>query len=263
MKTPAQISPASAGTTATQGSSVASGGGAGVYTSTKVQLVASTDTDYAGLWATMSEGTSIGSLFKLYVGGSGSEVEIAELIGSASAQNHCPVFVPIHVPAGSRVSAAKADSDGFGATARIHVTPVRGSSYAPLVSRGIAIGVTSGALPNVDAGATANTKSAWVELIASTARDAKGFTLCGWGDASCDTSVRLHIDVGVGASGAEQIIFADAGASQVSYRTELIGLPLGPVWTPIPAGSRVAVRVQCSSTSANSRIPRLGLILWE
>lgn len=263
MRTPVQISPASAGTTSTQGTSVSGGGSAGAYTTTKVQLVSSTDTDYAGLWAVMSEGATVGSLFKLYTGGSGSETEFAELVGSSSAYYHCSVFVPIHIPSGTRISAAKADSDGFGATARIHIVPVRGESYGPLVSRGRLIGASSGALTNVDAGATANTKGSWVELSASTTNDARGFTICAWGDASCDTAVRHHMDVGIGAAGSEQIILADIGVSQLSFRAEMIGFPVGPFWTPIPAGSRVAIRTQCSSASANSRIPRLGLILWE
>lgn len=263
MKTPAQTAPASNGTTSTQGTSVSGGSGAGVYTSTKVELVASTDYDWAGVWVYMTEGTTIGSLFKLYTGGSGSETEFVELVGSRAGTAPMNIFVPCEVPAGSRVSAAKADADGFGAAARIHIAPVRGRSTDPLSCRGTLIGVSSGSLTNVDAGGTANTKGSWVELAASTSRDANGFTLVGYGDASCDTNVRYFIDVGIGAASSEQVIFADAAAATEGFRSDLNGLPLGPIWTPIPAGSRVAVRCQCSSNSANSRIPRLAMILWE
>lgn len=258
-----QISPASNGTTSTQGTSVSGGSGAGTYTSTKVQLVSSTDYDWAGVWAYTTEGSAIGSLWKLYVGGSGSETEFVEFVGTKSGTNPMSLFIPIHVPAASRVSAAKADADGFGAAARIHIAPVRGRSYDYLASRGTLIGVTSGALTDVDAGAAADTKGSWVQLSASTARDASGFTLIGYGDASCDTNVRYFIDVGIGAASSEQVIFADAAAATEAYRADLNGFPLGPIWTPIPAGSRVAVRAQCSSASANSRIPRLAMVLWE
>lgn len=263
MITCSQVIPASNGTTATQGTSVSGGSGAGVYTSTKVQLVASTDYDWAGVWAYTSEGSAIGSMWKLYVGGSGSETEFVEFVGSKSGTNPMNLYIPIHVPAGSRVSAAKADADGFAATTRIHIAPVRGRSYDQLVSRGTLIGGASGALTNVDAGATADTKGSWVELSASTARDASGFTIIGYGDASCDTNVRYFIDVGIGAASSEQVIFANAAGATEAFRADLNGFPLGPIWTPIPAGSRVAVRAQCSSTSANSRVPRLAMVLWE
>lgn len=263
MKTPAQISPASFGTTATQGTSVAGGGGAGVYTATKVQMVASTTEDWHGVWAMTSEGTTIGSLWKIYVGASGSEVELTEFVGTNGPTEPMAVFLPIFIPAGSRVSVAKADADGFGSTARIHLVPVRSRSDGPLVSRGRLIGGGSGALTDIDAGATANTKGAWVQLSASTPQDARGFTLVGYGDASSDTDVRHFFDVGVGGAGSEQIILADAVTAQEGFRVGLRGLPIGPIWTPIPAGSRIAVRAQCSSNTTANRVPRIAMILWE
>lgn len=263
MNAPAQISPSSLGTTATQGTSVSGGGGAGVYTSTKVQLVASSAEDWCGIWAMTTQGTSAGSLWKLYVGGSGSESEFVEFVGSNAETEPLNLYLPLRVPAGSRVSVAKADPDGFGSAARIHIVPVRGASYDRLASRGTLIGGNNGSLTDVDAGATVNTKGAWVQLIASTVRDAKGFTLVGYGDASLDANQRFHVDVGVGGAGSEQVIFADAAFAQESYRIALKGSPIGPVWTPIPAGSRVAVRAQCSSATATLRVPRLAIILWE
>lgn len=263
MRTPVQVSPSSHGTSSTQGTSVSGGGGAGTYTSTKVELVASTSEDWCGFWAFTTQGTSVGSLWKLYVGGSGSESEFVEFVGSNAETEPLNLFIPIQVPAGSRVSAAKADSDGFGAATRIHLTPVRGATTNPLVSRGTLIGATAGALTDVDAGASANTKGSWVQLVASSARDAKGFTLVGWGDSSNDSNVRYHVDVGVGAAASEQIILADVAFAAEGYRVGLKGSPVGPFWTPIPAGSRIALRCQCSSATAAVRVPRLALILWE
>lgn len=263
MKTPLQVLPESHGTTSTQGTSVSGGSGAGVYTATKVQLVASTSMDWAGLVAMTSGGTTIGSLWKLYVGASGSEVEVAEFIGTNGPTEPMPVFLPIAIPAGSRISAAKADGDGFGQAARIHLVPVRGRSFDPMVSRGTLIGAGTGALTDADAGATANTKGAWAQLIASTVREAKGFTLLGWGDTSSSSSVRFHADVGVGAAGSEQIVLADVALAQEGFRVGLRGTPIGPIWTPIPAGSRIAVRAQCSSAAASDRVPRFAIVLWE
>lgn len=263
MEMPVQIAPVSHGTTSTQGTSVAGGSGAGTYTATKVQLVAATSEDWSGILALTSEGTTIGSLWKLYVGGSGSEQEFVEFVGSNGPVEPMNMLIPIKVPAGSRISVAKADSNGFASTARIHLTPIRGKSTNPLVSRGRLIGKGSGALTDVDAGGTANTKGSWVQLSASIPQDAKGFTLVGFGDSSNDSNTRYHIDVGVGGAGSEQVILADISTAGEEYRVGLRGLPLGPIWTPIPAGSRIAVRCQCSSATAAVRVPRLAMILWE
>lgn len=99
--------------------------------------------------------------------------------------------------------------------------------------------------------------------MSSTARDAKGFTLIGYGNGSATANVRFFIDIGVGGSGSEVTVLENLCAAQESFRVALNGTPFGPFWVPIPAGSRIAARAQCSSATATDRVPRVSLVLWE
>lgn len=263
----AQVLPTSYGvvTASTQGTTVTGGSSAGAYGSVVV-LAAATDYDAAGFFLNLYQPSSaIGMQIKLFVGGSGSEVEFCELPGPCAPNAHFHLYVPIAIPAGSRVTAKLADADGYGsATAMLSLTLVRGDcSQAHLASRGRLHGVTSGVLLNVDAGATANTKGAWTQIVASTTNAARGYSLRFAGDASCDANTRLLFDLAVGAASSEQIILADITASEEGYRIVVAPPVLGPVWTPIPAGSRIAIRVACSVNTAANRVPQVALVLWE
>jgi len=107
----------------------------------------------------------------------------------------------------------------------------------------------SGALKVVTTAATINTKSAWVEMIASTAEDWIGFYLKirQW----LGSQEVIVWDVAVGASGSEVIIlpnWLEQKGSDGHHAT------YGPFFAPIPAGSRIAIRNQNQVTlsSANA-----------
>lgn len=87
---------------------------------------------------------------------------------------------------------------------------------------------------------TANTKSGWSQLIASTTADA-GFLYISTGlirDSATNTAALL--DVGIGAAGSETVIVPNLS---IGGSTELNHL----VPVKVPAGSRVAVRYQCAA----------------
>ena len=261
----AQVLPASYGavTASSVGTSVTSGSGAGTFSSAWVELCSSLDVDAKGFW--LHAQNSGGYLFqaRLGVGAAASEAEICTVFFAFPANHAGNIFVPIAVAAGSRISAKVADDGGSSAT-RLHISPVRGSGPAPLVSTGWVVGLTSGVPPDVDCGGTPNTKSGWVELTSSShaTRDAKGFSIANVWDASCDTSNAQLWDIAIGAAASEQVIFANHTGTQEGYRAQNEPKMTGPIWTPIPAGSRIAVRAQSTTNAASSRVPRMALILW-
>lgn len=99
----------------------------------------------------------------------------------------------------------------------------------------------------VTSSGTANTKGSWTQLAASTPFAAHLIVLH-WTIESDTPAVLL--DIGVGASGSEQIIVPDLyfQPRQDSFST-LVAMPVG-----IPAGARVAVRTAASSTSVLSDV---------
>lgn len=262
MKTPVQICPTSGGTAATtQGTAVSNGSTNGVKGSW-AQLIASTDTDACGLLLyTRGVNSDITYQVELGVGGSGSEQSIGDVASARTGSAVTPFYIPVAIPQGSRLAARSAGNAFNGLQAS--VTLVRGRSFDPLVSRGRMYGWSATTYTTVDGGASANTKGAWAQISASTTNDAKGFSLILHGRDEIDTDTRYHIDVGVGGAGSEQLILADFVATAEGFRGDARPTGFGPIWTPIPAASRLAMRLQANSTDAENRTLRCGLVLWE
>jgi hypothetical protein len=93
-------------------------------------------------------------------------------------------------------------------------------------------------------GSTAHTKGAWVELFSATPYEADFIGII-YGASLANQNSSTLIDIGVGASGSETVIVGDVaigGKVANAFQDDFI-----PV--RIPAGSRVAVRVQGIRTS--------------
>ena len=119
--------------------------------------------------------------------------------------------------------------------------------------------------PLVDSGATANTKGAYTQLVASS-----GFTavalMAGIGTVSIDpvAASRMAMDLSIGGSGSEWPFFSNfvmcmgpGGDNQMLTAS----YPILPVY--VPSGSRIAVRGQSNSTVAAERNFRVGLWGFE
>lgn len=259
-----QVSPTSYGASSSSlGTAVTSASGANNFSASFTQLCASLDVDAQGFWVVVQN--SGGYLFqiRLFIGAAAAETEMCTVFAGCPSAHAGAIYVPIAIPAGSRISAKVAD-DGGSSTVNLIIVPCRGAGQVPLVSTGWVVGLTSGAPVDVDCGGTANTKSSWVQITSSShaTRDAKGYSIAFCWDGSCDTSNSQLWDLAIGGSGSEQVIVANLNASQEGYRAQLEPKILGPFWTPIPAGSRLAARAQSSTNSASSRVPRIALILW-
>jgi hypothetical protein len=237
-----------------------------------VQLIASTARD--STWCLINVvdyTTSVGlasGFMNLAIGASGSEAVIVTGLSvprgyssSSISENQACYLFPLVLPAGTRLAA---QIQSWVASELYRVNLALFDDAFGSVCGGGAIdtyGYNSGTSQGttLDAGATANTKGAYVQLTGSTTNDLAGFFLgfdtVGSSPGSVDAAFSL--DIAVGASGSEVIVFPDfpvhvKNISSPARNITPIGSPYFPI--PVPAGSRVAARVQCSSTTSTVRV---------
>lgn len=164
------------------------------------------------------------------------------------------VYLPIQVPAGTRISARVQSSTGS-TTFEVNVHAVRGSFYGPppggrVVTLGANTADSGGTL--VDCGATAFTAGAYSQLSASTTADISAILVVTGNNLNTSaTFINFLLDISVGAGGSEitilsQILFVTSGST---FGT------LPSMWLPcsIPAGSRVSARASCGTNNATDR----------
>jgi hypothetical protein len=113
------------------------------------------------------------------------------------------------------------------------------------------------------ANTSANTKGAWTEVVASTSATTTAIAVIVGGVQSSSANTATLVDVGVGASGSEQVVAANiavGGAVRLATR-DLSGL-----WVLLPvavaAGSRVAVRIQSVVTGGKTASVQCRLFQW-
>jgi hypothetical protein len=202
-------------------------------------------------------------------------VIVPNLLVAASAGITTDIFLPMNIPAGSRIAVRLQDNfgssdiwvSGLLFSSGFYSTPafVGATAYGPNTA-------TSGGT-SVDPGGTANTKSAWVQIAASTTYTHKGLMVAAIrptpGTAVTASYTQL-IDVGVGAAGSEQVLVSNyrmmcdtsSGGVATPYTAgsgTLSGFAaLQPGYLPfipcdLPAGVRLAIRHQSSSIQATDR----------
>lgn len=231
-----------------------------------VELVAATDCDASLIYIDFPYNEWGGAPFLIDIGagGSGSEVPIisdlqAYQTGGPGA-GHSYKF-PLFIPKGTRLSARSQDNFGGQAYIDMSVRLVAGSLLAASPSGKVA---TYGATTNshgttVDPGATANTKGAWVEVAAATEFAHQWLTMAVMNyDGFFASDMRWLVDVGVGASGSEQVIMPNIplrGSSQSDLPEPLVNELL----LSVPKGERLSVRAQCSSNNSGDRLLQVKL----
>jgi hypothetical protein len=105
----------------------------------------------------------------------------------------------------------------------------------------------------VTASATAHTKGAWVQLVASTVQDHGALVIQPDDIFVSATNTSTLMDIGVGAAGSEQVVLSNVNMGAWAKGT-MFQAPLF-----IPEGSRVAVRIQ-SAVSSKSFPMRVNFI---
>ena len=101
----------------------------------------------------------------------------------------------------------------------------------------------STALTDVTTGGSAHTKGSWAQLAAATVDDTDAVVLRLGGHTTSGVASPALLDIGVGAAGSEQVLVENLDLGNHTFRS-FLHLPV-----IIPAGSRVAARVQGARAS--------------
>lgn len=225
-----------------------------------VELLSSTDFQ-ALLSAIRLVGDTGGSydwLVDISIGASGSEQVILEnLIYSAKQANAVNSYnIPILIPKGVRIAArAQGSSQGNVYIEGDLIGPplLAGNPGQRVTTYGANTGDSGGI--SIDPGGTADTKGSWTEMVSSTDHLIHQLVL-GVGQAGNfqQSTTNWLIDIAFGASGSEQILVPNLQMATNVQGDNLAPAVFGPYPVAIPAGSRLAVRAQCSITDATDRL---------
>jgi hypothetical protein len=206
-----------------------------------------------------SNGVDTSLLLDVGVGGSGSEVTVAEniLVGYAAPDGgpHAPAFIdlPVSIAAGQRL-AMRVRGAQTSASKSFHLSALQCSRPTPtsLVTFGANTSTSSGVV--LTAPANVNVKSAWTEITASTPVDLMAVQLLvtlGPGNTNIANNVNRLFDLGIGSPGSEQVIVSNVhGATTNSEGSRWI--PSAWYVADFPAGIRLAVRYQASSVASDA-----------
>lgn len=246
-----QVSGSSLGTTITAGTGNAKGNFA--------QLTASTPHDaHAIIVSGRTNLNGQSALVDIAMGGAGSERIFIEDLLIQGPRAVMSYFLPIYVPGGVRL-AARAQSSTNSGTQFVSIMLLQNQfgSMPPLTrARTYGANAADSGGTSVDPGGTGNTKGSYVQITGSTAWEHKGIIIGQNQDKNTGTSqADWLVDVAIGGAGSEQIIIPDLWINQAQT-----GLAAStPSVTPfipytIPAGSRIAIRAQCTISDATDRL---------
>lgn len=241
LRAPGQIfENAGADTSVSEGTNITAGSAntKGSYT----QLIASTARGGGGILLSIggSNTSDVAFLVDIAVGAAASEqVIIPNLFYFSTPNAHINrFFLPIAVPAGSRIS-ARCQSTTGSATMRVNAIVIAGESEYP--GSGLDYGTNTGSTTGTTAtsSGSSNTKGSWAQIVSATTRSHMWGIVCGRGSSGS----QYLFDIGIGGSGSEQLLIpnltirASSGGRGVMY-----SLPMR-----IPSGTRIAARVAAAS----------------
>lgn len=246
------------------GAAITTGATAHVKSGWVTLIAATTRPTYELFIGLQIQGGVAECLMDIGIGAAGSEqVEISNLYVSKGTVVHgMMVHAPIKIPQGARVAARMQSSAATAHT--VSVTAYCAGSAAETMTPfddadGIGVSTATSRATTFDGGGTANTKVAYVQLIAATTRDYRGFyVIPGNGIAARASGAAFAVDVAMGAAGVEQILLPDLVFQ--SDASENITPVYGPFWIPIPSGARLAVRGSCSSIVSTDRTLDIALL---
>lgn len=199
---------------------------------------------------------SVQQFFDVAKGTAGSEsIFLTNLAHATSASQQCAVFYfPISIPAGTRLTAREQASQ-TGDTGSISLTLLSSgmstpSPFSRITTYGATTSTTRGVL--VDGGATANKKGAWAEIVASTTSSTKAIILVMTNGGLSRGQAHYLVDVGIGPAGSETVFLPNL-PFRVNATLNVTPQTSGPWEVNVPAGNRLAVRMQTNTTNATDR----------
>lgn len=242
--------------TATSRGTTVTGGAAntkGLYT----QLSASTPAAAEGFTLVLARAVGDNYMLDVALGAAAAEVDIlSNLTFEAGLEGGTfSVFIPLPIPAGSRVSVRTQNQAG---AIDLDVTMIL-HSWTPYSLLGLTTATTYGATTASTTGVTLtysgspNTKNAtWQQLSASTTGVTKLLLfMCGLRGSAVAADTSALIDIGVGAAASEVAIVENISTA-IGSDTDLWFPQAFLLPVDIPAGSRLAARQQIASDQAIS-----------
>lgn len=234
-----------------------------------VEVKASTPETYDGFFITVEYQSDNFDRYMVDIGlgSAGNETVVVEGIPFSSPLLQDTLgqrlYVPLHIPAGSRVVARAQDENTSENTIEIQMHGfVRDETlYDTIRTYGITKASTD--LQEVDPGDTVDTKGAWVEFISSAPANILSLGLAHHFEGLTATTCEWHIDVGVGEAGSEIAIIEDLYVGVHANYDNNVPADFGMIPLDIPAGSRVAVRAECTINSAGDRLLHMAMFTAE
>jgi len=234
------------------------------------ELVASTDFEAGAFSIEVLYWSQADSdvLWDVGIGAAESEVSIVDnlifAVGKTySYRNALTYHFPLPIPAGTRLSArcqAEIASSTIGLATQIYdVTYYSQGPPGRITTYGANTTDTDGV--EIDPGAVADTKGAWVEITGSLTHDIQGFM---WGITSNQNHARstytFKLDIGVGAAASEVVIMSNHLLTSYT-QLDMVFPRFSPyIPFPIPAGTRISARAACSGTDEADR--KFGFIFY-
>lgn len=163
---------------------------------------------------------------------------------------------PVSLPAGTRIAARAQSSTASNPSAlTLRVMASAFQSEEPrgaIYSFGANTATTAGT--PIDAGAVANTKGAWAEVVRATPSPIGAISLSvGNNKDVARVFAPFQVDIGIGAAGAEQVVIPDLVFSAEPGDDLIFPSTTWPMPVAIPAGTRIAARCRSSITGAGDR----------
>ena len=244
----------SAGSTITAGAANTKGGWVEFFASIAFEVSA-----FEIITRLPSGSTNYNYLIDIGIGAAGSEVVIvSNLYLSRETYYNSDVLIrlPFSIPQGTRISIRCQSSQA--SAVLLAGMYIQGQGFAP--SQNLNRCYTLGAVPatsrgtQIDPGAVASTKGAWVEFSSSLPYPIS-FLACriGMNANTAYTRAQFNMDVGIGAAGSEVVIVPDLIFSADSSN-EAITPDFFENFISIAEGQRLVVRASCSITDATDRL---------
>jgi hypothetical protein len=213
------------------------------------ELIASTSAN-AGLLVLMVQdistaATNTATLIDIATGASGSETAIISnlAVGGAlttTGPTGVAVAVPLKIASGTRISARiqSVVTGGKTATAQVFLFDV-GGDYATAPT---SVDVITGDTATSQGISFSGSSGTWVEAIASTSRAYRAVAIVPSTHNSAINTVAPQLEVGVGASGSEQVFGLTVASYSNNENVQSSPPYLSLFGRNIPAGSRLAVK---------------------
>ena len=221
------------------------------------EIVASTAFSADGLLLNFTRTAAMDSLLDIAIGASSEAIIIPDLLLSNGGSNGWfaeSVFVPIAVPANTRLSAR---AQGTSAATSCHLTIMEvalGFEASRYLQRVVNYGTNdadSGGT-QVDPGGSLNTKGAWSQLTAATTANHKGLLIALGMQTRSWVSVSALLDIGIGPA-TETVLIPNIEIGTSSTVDTFLPQIMGPFWVDIPSGTRLTARAQKNYASAGGR----------